>query len=89
MCRTRGFARGAEEWEYEVRPLGARSGRGGAGEVDRGVPDGIGVLGGIGVFVGSAMVREVEGKEEDNEEAEGEDEGEGDVGPIEAVMRKI
>ncbi len=32
-----------------------RMGRAGTGEVERGVEAGIGVLGGIGVFVGSAM----------------------------------
>jgi hypothetical protein len=36
----------------------ARLGIGGAGEVERGVDAGTGVLGGHGVFVGSAIVME-------------------------------
>lgn len=35
--------------------LAVRMGRAGTGEVERGVEAGIGVLGGIGVFVGSAI----------------------------------
>lgn len=35
---------------------GVRLGTGGAGEDDRGVEAGTGVLGGYGVFVGSAML---------------------------------
>jgi len=37
--------------------FGVRLGTGGAGEVDRGVEAGTGVLGGMGVFVGSAIVQ--------------------------------
>jgi hypothetical protein len=36
--------------------FGNRLGTGGAGDIDRGVDAGTGVLGGIGVFAGSAIV---------------------------------
>ena len=39
-----------------VVAFGVRLGMGRTGEADRGVDAGTGVLGGIGVFVGSAMV---------------------------------
>ncbi len=52
---------GADPWSCAAREraakaaLGVELGRGGVGDVDRGVDAGTGVLGGIGVFVGSAM----------------------------------
>ena len=44
--------------------FGVRLGTGGAGDMDRGVDAGTGVLGGIGVLVGSAMAVEQSGRSE-------------------------
>jgi len=41
--------------------FGDRFGRGGAGDVERGVDAGTGVLAGIGVFTGSAIATELVG----------------------------
>lgn len=43
--------------------FGDRCGRGGAGDVERGVDAGTGVLAGIGVLTGSAIATELVGSE--------------------------
>ena len=54
MCRTIGFFdRLGRVWPFAVGE--SMAGTGGAGDVERGVVEGTGVLGGIGVLVGSAM----------------------------------
>lgn len=60
MCRTTGRDGGAlvgagRREIVVIVALGVRLGIGGAGDEDRGVDAGTGVLGGYGVFVGSAM----------------------------------
>jgi hypothetical protein len=58
MCSTRGREPSTPAGDGSaagVTGAEVKLGSGGAGEADLGVVDGTGVLGGIGVFVGSAM----------------------------------